>query len=92
MASYYATREWKDIKNAVIRKDGYKCQRCGSKRDLVVHHIQPRNDGGADIESNLKTVCKPCHIKEHRELAATRGGTGKYAPTDDELRAMGIEL
>lgn len=91
MASYYATREWKDLKAAALKRDNYTCQDCGSKEHLIVHHKLPREDGGADHESNLKTLCQPCHYQAHVEIDKAKYGTGKYNPTDEELREMGIE-
>lgn len=89
MSDYYSTLEWKKIKDSVLKRDGYKCQRCGATEKLAVHHKTPRRDGGADHESNLKTVCKSCHVKEHYDLQGQRG-MGKYQPTDEELRDMGL--
>ena len=36
---------------------------------LVVHHVQPRGMGGADVDSNRITVCAQCHLETHWALA-----------------------
>ena len=49
----------------VIQRDGWRCQRCGSCKDLQVHHMQPRSQLGGDVEENLITVCSVCHREIH---------------------------
>lgn len=39
------------------------CERCGSTRFLCAHHRDRDRNNGA--ESNIETVCKSCHQKEH---------------------------
>ncbi len=41
------------------------CGNCGSKFNLQQHHILPIQHGGTDDASNLMTLCKGCHEKEH---------------------------
>jgi DNA invertase Pin-like site-specific DNA recombinase len=41
------------------------CALCGGVEDLVHHHVVPRSIGGSDEETNLLTVCPPCHGKVH---------------------------
>ena len=54
-------------REAVLNRDGYKCQRCGKKNcRLEVHHIIYRSKGGSDDESNLITLCKECHDNVHK--------------------------
>jgi len=49
----------------VLRRDGWRCQFCGSMRDLQVHHIQLRSLLGDDAEENLITLCARCHRHAH---------------------------
>lgn len=51
---------------AVKRRDGYRCQRCGSLCDLKAHHIRPLGKGGADDVANGITLCGECHGMVHR--------------------------
>jgi 5-methylcytosine-specific restriction endonuclease McrA len=88
--SYYATKEWKELRDRVLKRDEYKCVECGSTNHLIAHHEIPREDGGADHESNLKTLCNSCHYKAHVVINSAKYSTGKYNPTDEELREMGI--
>jgi len=64
-----------DVRREVLRRDGYKCKRCGWSHDewnpsdprhLELHHIKHHVHGGENIEANLKTLCSVCHDKQHR--------------------------
>ena len=49
----------------VLKRDGWRCQVCGSLRNLEVHHLQFRSQSGDDDEANLITVCTRCHSQFH---------------------------
>jgi DNA mismatch repair protein MutS len=44
-----------------------ECEVCGSRsvRDLEVHHIVPRSEGGNNTLRNLVVLCETCHDKHH---------------------------
>lgn len=75
MSSNYPP-DWDSRRKRVYRRDGYKCQNCGSKggpkgdTELHAHHIVPKAKGGSHKISNLKTVCKDCHDAIHRNSMA----------------------
>jgi DNA mismatch repair protein MutS len=48
----------------ILRKS---CEMCGSPilKDLEVHHITPRSEGGNNRLRNLIVLCEGCHDKEH---------------------------
>jgi 5-methylcytosine-specific restriction endonuclease McrA len=55
-------------RNIAMERDGWKCVRCGSFRNLQAHHKVERGMGGAnrlDEPSNLETLCCICHAKVH---------------------------
>jgi 5-methylcytosine-specific restriction endonuclease McrA len=56
--------EW--LREQVLRRDGWRCQSCGSKFNLEVHHKEFRGQGGDDSEENLITLCAQCHSLIHR--------------------------
>ncbi len=44
-----------------------RCEICGTSRNLVVHHIEPRRMGGSrrpeiEASTNKAILCRPCHI------------------------------
>ena len=53
------------LRKQVLQRDGWRCQLCGSKENLHVHHKQLRSQQGKDEESNLITLCASCHEKLH---------------------------
>lgn len=72
-----------EVKRAVWRRDGYRCQECGvavASKDGCgcqpqTHHIVPKSLGGTDDLSNLTTLCLVCHATKdslnHRKLFLT---------------------
>ncbi len=75
---YYTTRQWENIRKAVLQRDNFTCQKCGRqgkehatrKSDvLIVHHKKERTLGGSDENDNLETLCPRCHILQPSELA-----------------------
>lgn len=65
---------WFVLKNQILIRDNHTCQKCGTQKNLHVHHIVPARRGGDDSPSNLITVCAKCHkrleipllIEDHR--------------------------
>jgi len=49
----------------VLHRDGWRCQLCGSRTNLQMHHIQLRSQSGDDAEQNLITLCSECHDQVH---------------------------
>lgn len=49
----------------IRERDGDRCARCGSTRDLQVHHRLLRSGGGGDEASNRVTLCASCHRWVH---------------------------
>ena len=56
---------YENVKLYVKSRDDYTCQTCGSHKNLQVHHIIQRKDGGSDRPDNLITLCENCHQKHH---------------------------
>lgn len=53
------------LRYSVLKRDGWRCQSCGSRVGLEVHHITPRSQLGHDAEENLVTLCWHCHRQIH---------------------------
>ena len=56
-------KKLKRIKQRIIKQHDSKCQSCGYKGTVDLHHIIPKNKGGNDNEENLMLLCYPCHLK-----------------------------
>jgi 5-methylcytosine-specific restriction endonuclease McrA len=54
------------LRQQILRRDGWRCQFCGTMSNLEVHHIEFRSHSGADSEENLITLCTGCHTRAHR--------------------------
>jgi hypothetical protein len=56
--------EWTSaLREAIVQRDGGKCQVCGATTDLQVHHVD--HDRSRSVPSNLLTVCSSCHLGYH---------------------------
>jgi 5-methylcytosine-specific restriction endonuclease McrA len=58
-----STRQWRSIRERILRRDGYICQYCGQEADTV-DHIIPRRLGGNDVDSNLFSSCRRCNLSK----------------------------
>jgi 5-methylcytosine-specific restriction endonuclease McrA len=58
--------EYQELRERVLRRDGWRCQFCGSMKNLEVHHQTFRSHSGEDIAINLITLCSDCHQSIHR--------------------------
>lgn len=56
---------YRELHRQVLQRDGWRCQQCGNRTNLQVHHIRRRSEAGDDTEENLITVCSDCHDQIH---------------------------
>jgi ATP-dependent DNA helicase RecQ len=56
---------YESLRQQVLRRDGWRCQSCGTMANLEVHHKEFRNHSGDDSEENLITMCSTCHSAVH---------------------------
>lgn len=68
------TKEWKEKRDSIIKRDNYKCVFCGSPYNLQVHHKYyskyPNNrfvDPWNYPDDALITLCDNCHHKVHNK-------------------------
>lgn len=73
---YIAWRFWNVARNLALERDNFKCQDCGGRGSLEVHHIirlEPGEDrwkSDKNAQENLVTLCCPCHeLRHHPKLA-----------------------
>lgn len=67
---------WKNIRKKILKRDKEECRICTRQYYLHVHHID--YDRLNNAESNLVTLCEPCHRAVHRE---------GYKPWNDDYPA-----
>jgi 5-methylcytosine-specific restriction endonuclease McrA len=58
--------DYDELRQEILRRDGWRCQTCGGMSNLEVHHKQFRSHAGEDSEENLITLCSQCHAKLHQ--------------------------
>jgi len=56
---------YESLRQQILRRDGWRCQSCGTTSNLEVHHREFRSHSGADSEENLITLCVDCHRRAH---------------------------
>jgi len=60
-------------RRAVMARDGFRCQYCGSTRQLTLDHIVPTSRGGRTTWENLVTSCAPCNVRKGARLLGEIG-------------------
>lgn len=65
---YLKSEKWQHIRNAKLRKVGYKCERCGAKENIQVHHISYDHEFGTERECDLQVLCDECHNGIHMDI------------------------
>jgi 5-methylcytosine-specific restriction endonuclease McrA len=57
----------------VYKRDGHKCQYCGSTRRLTIDHVLARSRGGGNTWDNLVVACSSCNTKKGDKLLEQTG-------------------
>ena len=76
--------EWKAIRQQVLARAGWRCQVCGVRRRLDVHHMVKRSQGGSDFDlDQLVALCRWCHDQtdapyERGRLVVIASGAGHF--------------
>lgn len=66
--AFLKTNYWFNVREKVLKRDGYKCQNCGSKRKLQVHHKTYKHHYKEHKHlKDLVTLCEPCHQSIHKK-------------------------
>lgn len=65
----YNSKEWKGIRDSILKRDKYICNWCGNPASEV-HHLERITPGNIDKKethkaSNLISLCRDCHCREH---------------------------
>ncbi len=72
--TYLQSAEWQFKRQMALQRDHFTCQKCGTAKNLNVHHLTYANFGREKIDG-LITLCKTCHEETHendlKETATT---------------------
>ena len=55
-----------DVRREVWRRDGGKCVKCGSRKNLEYDHIIPVSKGGSNTARNIELLCEK-HNRSKRD-------------------------
>lgn len=77
--AFYLSKEWREVRAYIFKRDYGLCRRCGSPGEIVHHkqYLTPENIHDPDIalnESNLELLCRECHALEHEGTSAVEEG------------------
>lgn len=61
---YLQTPEWRTRRRHALEHADHRCQRCGSRYRLEVHH-RTYERRGAERLDDLVVLCANCHREEH---------------------------
>lgn len=67
-------------RKAILARDRFRCQYCGSTRHLTLDHVIPRSRGGSTTWDNLVTSCAPCNTDKGDNLPSEVGLTPRNRP------------
>jgi 5-methylcytosine-specific restriction endonuclease McrA len=59
-AAYMKSEAWRAKRKVVLFRAGNRCQRCGERKGLQVHHLTYDRLGRESL-SDLICLCKNCH-------------------------------
>jgi 5-methylcytosine-specific restriction endonuclease McrA len=65
--------EAKPSRAMIYKRDGHKCQYCGSTRGLTIDHVIPKSRGGGDTWQNLVVACSKCNTFKSNKLLEHTG-------------------
>ncbi|UCG95935.1 MAG: HNH endonuclease [archaeon] len=69
-----------------MKRDGYKCVKCGTnfkETRLHIKHVIPLSEGGTNDIRNLHTLCEECYLTEKKEEEEERKqGDDQYIRID----------
>jgi 5-methylcytosine-specific restriction endonuclease McrA len=60
-------------RRAVLARDSYRCQYCGSTRHLTLDHVIPKSRGGPHTWDNVVTSCAVCNTHKGSRLPHEAG-------------------
>ena len=89
MSLNHNNARWANVAAEVKRRDGYRCTKCGRVGGLEAHH-HDRDPKRFYDPAACSTLCRGCHIREHRGDRRVTTDPAKLAWADavTELREI----
>jgi len=61
---YLESGDWRVMRKRALKLAHYRCERCGFRGILHVHHKTYARLGDEDLD-DLQVLCEECHNEEH---------------------------
>jgi 5-methylcytosine-specific restriction endonuclease McrA len=68
-------------RRAVLVRDNFECQYCGSRAENV-DHVIPKSRGGGHTWDNVVAACRPCNARKENRDAADVGLRLRHKPRE----------
>jgi 5-methylcytosine-specific restriction endonuclease McrA len=72
---YIRSAAWRGRRTAALIRAGHRCQVCGAKKRLEVHHVTYQNLGN-ERDEDLTVLCWQCHALNTWAIRARRWWAG----------------
>lgn len=83
-----------DIKEAIFKRDRYKCVLCGRGTkegvELCADHVKPKDKGGGNSIDNGQTLCMECNLRK-KTFPQTEAGKRYFIKMYEQAVAVGDE-
>jgi hypothetical protein len=66
-SEYLQSDWWRTRRKKALRRAGWKCERCGCRGRLEVHHLNYARLWG-ERDKDLQVLCRPCHELKHAAI------------------------
>jgi len=68
-AKFRGVSKYQVERNFILKRDGYKCLKCGATENLTIDHVKPTSKGGRNTRANKQTLCFKCNgEKDNTEI------------------------
>ncbi len=89
---YINSRKWKAIRKRIFKLRGKKCEMCGSRSSIHVHHLTYKRFGGDELDEDLLVVCSECHHGLHPDkpkslTVISKNNAGPRRQLKDRIKA-----
>lgn len=63
--NYMRSAKWQKLRARCFERDGYQCRKCGSAKNLEMHHTAYKHLRQSEEINDAATLCRSCHRKVH---------------------------
>lgn len=88
-SKYLSSKHWEETRLKKLEETD-KCEVCGSKKQIQVHHLTYERVG-AELMEDLRVLCNKCHFLEHKNKL-TKMSRKKIEKGKVDLKATALDL